>query len=217
MSRLALRRPVCGARPEVLARPWRDVDYCSVDFETTGLDLRRDSIVSYGAVTVRGGRVLGSSAVYALARPNREPSPSSVAVHTLRAVDCAEAPGDRETGHALSVLLEDKVLVAHAAWIETTLLKRYLAKVGRRLSPLVVDTAALARALDLAPHQGNAEPSLEWLAYQMRLPGYTPHHALGDAMTTAVVFVTLASRLAALQPSLTAGGLIRISDQQRRA
>jgi DNA polymerase III subunit epsilon len=217
MSRLTLRRPVCGATPEVLAQRWRDVDYCSVDFETTGLDLRRDSIVSYGAVTVRGGRVMGSSAVYALARPNREPSPSSVAIHTLRAVDCAEAPGDRETGHALSVLLEDKVLVAHAAWIETTLLKRYLAKVGRRPSPLVVDTAALARALDLAPYQGNAEPSLEWLAHQLRLPGYTPHHALGDAMTTAIVFVALASRLGVRQPDLTAADLIRFSDKYRRA
>ena len=217
MSRLTLRRPICGATPEVLVRPWREVDYCSVDLETTGLDLRRDSIVSYGAVTVRGGRVVGSSAVYALARPNREPSPSSVAVHTLRAVDCADAPGDRETGHALSALLEDKVLVAHAAWIETTLLKRYLAKVGRRLSPLVVDTAALARAVSLAPPEGNAEPSLEWLAYQLRLPCYTPHHALGDAMTTAIVFVALVSRLAALQPDLTAGDLFRVSEQYRRA
>jgi DNA polymerase-3 subunit epsilon len=216
MSRLALRRPVCGATPEVLARLWREVDYCSLDFETTGLDLKRDSIVSYGAVTVRGGRVLGSSAVYALARPNREPSPFSVAIHALRAVDCAEAPGDRETGHALSVLLEDKVLVAHAAWIETKLLKRYLAKAGRRLGPLAVDTAALARALDLAPHEGHSEPSLEWLAHQLRLPAYTPHHALGDAMTTAVLFVALASRLGAVQPDLSAGDLIRTSDQYRR-
>ena len=217
MSRLTLRRPVCGATPDVLPRPWRDVDYCSLDFETTGLDLRRDSIVSYGAVTVRSGRVLGSSAVYDLARPSREPSPSSVAVHALRAVDCAEAPGDRETGQALSALLENKILVAHAAWIETALLKRYLAKVGRRPSPLVVDTGALARALDLAPHEGNTEPSLEWLAYQLRLPAYTPHHALGDAMTTAVVFVALVSRLATGQADLSVGDLVRLTDKYQRA
>jgi DNA polymerase-3 subunit epsilon len=138
-------------------------------------------------------------------------------VHALRAVDCADAPGDRETGQALSALLEDKVLVAHAAWIETTLLKRYLAKAGRRLSPLVIDTAAMARALNLAPKEGNAEPGLEWLAYQLRLPGYTPHHALGDAMTTAVVFVALVSRLVAIQPDLTTGDLVRVSEQYRRA
>jgi DNA polymerase-3 subunit epsilon len=212
-----LRRPVCGATSEVLPRPWRDVDYCSLDFETTGLDLQRDSIVSYGAATVRGGRVLGNSAVYALARPSRAPSPSSVAVHALRAVDCAEAPGERETGYALSRVLDGKILLAHAAWIETTLLKRYLAKAGRRLSPLVVDTAALARALNLALHEGNAEPSLEWLAYQLRLPAYTPHHALGDAMTAAVVFVALASRLTAVQADLSVGDLVRLTKKYRRA
>ena len=28
---------------------WRDVAYCAIDVETTGLDLRRDSIVSLGS------------------------------------------------------------------------------------------------------------------------------------------------------------------------
>jgi DNA polymerase III subunit epsilon len=114
-------------------------------------------------------------------------------------------------------VLDGKILLAHAAWIETTLLKRYLAKAGRRLSPLVVDTAALARALNLALHEGNAEPSLEWLAYQLRLPAYTPHHALGDAMTAAVVFVALASRLTAVQADLSVGDLVRLTKKYRRA
>lgn len=207
------RRAVCGAPPAVLRRAWRYVDYCSLDLETTGLDLRRDSILSYGAVTVRDGRIRGSSAVYALARPECRVSPASTAVHTLREVDCASAPSDRETAKSLRAVLDGKVLVAHAAWIETSFLKRYLAKDGCRPGPLVLDTAALARAAGVAASSGNTEPSLEWLAAKMGLPVHTPHHALGDAMTTATVFVALVSALSRTAPQLTAGELLRLSRQ----
>ena len=38
------------------------------------------------------------------------------------------------------------------------------------------------------------EPSLELLARQLDLPVYAPHHALGDAVTTAAVFLALATK-----------------------
>jgi DNA polymerase III epsilon subunit-like protein len=55
--------------------------------------------------------------------------------------------------------------------------------------------AALARALGYA--QGSPrgrEPSLELLARQLALPVYEPHHALGDAVTTAAVFLAMATK-----------------------
>lgn len=190
---------------------WRAVDYCVLDFETTGLDLATDQIVSYGAVTVAGGRVRGDSTLYGLACPTRVSSPQAVAVHTLRAVDCAGAPGDQETAATLGRILDGKVLVAHAAWIETSFLTRYLALDRSRPGELVVDTAALARAAGLAPLASAAEPGLEWLSNRLGLPPYTPHHALGDAMTTAVVFTALAGRLEQTRPGLTVGALVDLS------
>lgn len=205
------RRKVCGAGPLVVGRDWRNVNYCAVDFELTGLDLHRDSILSYGAVTVRNGRIRGASAVYALARPVCEVSPASTQVHALRNVDCLDAPTARDTGQALQQILDGKILIAHAAWIETALLKRYLAPIGYRPGPLVVDTAALARAVGHAPSHDLAEPSLEWLAARLGLPAHTPHHALGDAMTTATVFIALVATLQRRNPRLTAGDLVGVS------
>lgn len=204
-------RRVCGAPNLVRSYPWRQADYCALDFETTGLSLAVDDIISYGAVTVSDGRVRGASAVYALACPRRRPSPAAVAVHTLRAMDCADAPGERETATAVEQVLSGKVLLAHAAWIETAFLTRYLALCGARPTALVVDTAALARAAGVAPANAAAEPGLEWLSHRLGLPPYTPHHALGDAMTTAVVFAALVSRLEVGRPRLTVGDLVDLS------
>src|SRR5687768_4088207 len=52
--RLRRRVPLPGPSPRT---PWREAEFCVVDLETTGLDLRRDDVVSYGAVIVRQARI----------------------------------------------------------------------------------------------------------------------------------------------------------------
>jgi DNA polymerase III subunit epsilon len=176
---------------------WRDAEYCAVDVETTGLDLWRDSVVSIGSACIRDGRIVCSENYYSLVRPACPVSPASVRIHSLRAADLAGSPAPHEVGRQIASRLAGRVLVAHAAWVERTFLTRLLRQAGMRFSSPVIDTAALARALRCAPGtQAGYEPSLELLARRLSLPAYAPHHALGDAVTTAVVFLALATRAA---------------------
>jgi DNA polymerase III subunit epsilon len=176
-------------------RGWREAEFVVVDLETTGLDLRRDEIISYGAVIVREGRVVAGSSVYGLVRPDRPISGASASVHGLLAADLAGAPGVDVCARRIADLLDGRVLVAHAAWVELAFLRRAFAPERIRLDGPVVDTAALAREVGLADPLAEAEPRLERLAGALRLPVHTPHHALGDAFTTAGVFLALVSRL----------------------
>jgi DNA polymerase III subunit epsilon len=172
---------------------WREVEFLVVDLETTGLDPRRDELLSFGAVVVAGGRLLAGSAEYGLARPQRPVPPSSTVVHTLRDADLAAAPPLSVATERLAGLLEGRLLVAHCAWVEREFLEPALAGIGRRLAGPHVDTAALARACDLAGPRG--EPELEGLARRLGLPVHGTHHALGDAVTTGTVLLALATRL----------------------
>jgi DNA polymerase-3 subunit epsilon len=173
--------------------PWREAELLVVDLETTGLDPRRDEILSFGAVVVSGGRLLAGSAAYGLARPTRPVPPSSTVVHALRDVDLAGAPPLTAAMQRLAELLEGRLLVAHSAWVELGFLAPALAGIGCRLAGPHVDTAALARACDLAGPRG--EPDLEGLAGRLGLPVHGTHHALGDALTTGTVLLALATRL----------------------
>jgi DNA polymerase III subunit epsilon len=185
-------------RAQPLVRPWREVEYIVVDLETTGLDLKRDAIVSYGAVVIRDGRIVVAENTYGLVRAGREMTPASTAVHTLRRVDIADAPPLSHAVAVLDTLLQNRILVAHAAWIEKAFLNRAFADHGATLRSPIIDTAALARADGIAPRGSRREPDLEWLAGEIGLPAVNPHHALGDAITTAHVFLALASRLGRL-------------------
>ncbi|MCX6429673.1 MAG: hypothetical protein NTX12_01640, partial [Actinobacteria bacterium] len=46
-----------------------------------------------------------------------------------------------------------------------------------------------------AAEMNGKEPSLESLARRMNLPVYSPHHALRAAMTTAIMFLALATEI----------------------
>jgi DNA polymerase-3 subunit epsilon len=116
-------------------------------------------------------------------------------IHCLRPADLENAPRVRDVGQEIARQLAGRIVVAHAAWIERAFLSRLLRQVGVRFAAPVIDTAALARALGYAqgiPH--GREPSLELLARQLALPVYAPHHALGDAVTTAAVFLAMATK-----------------------
>src|SRR3712207_81299 len=104
--------------------PWRDTEFCVLDLETTGLDLRRDGIVSYGVAIVDRARIPCGRVAYGQVRPTRPVSVASLTVHGLRAADLADAPPVDDAVDHLIDLLTNRVLVAHAAWVERAFLDR---------------------------------------------------------------------------------------------
>jgi DNA polymerase-3 subunit epsilon len=83
-----------------------------------------------------------------------------------------------------------------------------LRALGVQLVGPVIDTADLSRSAGVARAAPGREPSLEVVAATLGLDPHAPHHALGDALTTAEVFLVLATRLNAGAPR-TAGSLAR--------
>lgn len=190
---------------------WRQCNFLVIDLETTGLNLASDSIISYGAVPVTAGRVISSEGVYGLVHPDRPLSPASIQVHTLREADLRDAPPLSTAMENVSHLLSGRILVAHAAWVEDAFLRRGFEHIGRNSMPPMIDTAALARAAGIIPRNSEGEPDLEWLCTRLSLPVMDPHHALGDAMTTAGLFIALASKLDA-SGEHTARALLELSE-----
>lgn len=191
--------------------PWRDTRFCVVDIETTGLDTARDEIVSVGVVEVVDARI-SSNTFYEVARPARAISEESMCLHALTPQDLADAPPFAEVLTRLKAFLGGSVIVAHAAWVERAFLNRALRPLGERVPRDLVDTAALARAGGVVPVAlDGQEPSLEGLSRRLHLPVHTPHHALGDALTTAQILLVLASRLERERGSLLLEDLLRLS------
>ncbi len=208
--RLSLKRTESGGRGGEIdgvdrALPWRQAEWCAIDLELTGLS-RSDEIIAIGAVPVRDGALILGEAMYTLARPEHPPTHASVLVHKLRSADLSEAPPLDEAIDRLVEALSGRVPVFHTSMVERTFLGKELRRRGLKL-PDDVDTEVLGRVW--LRHRDGAAPAglpLARLAAVLGQPGEDPHHALGDALTTAKAFIALATHLDAESPQ-TVGSL----------
>jgi DNA polymerase III subunit epsilon len=165
-----------------------------VDLETTGFDPRSDEIISFAAIPVDGGRVRPGGLVTELLRPRRMPRPDTMRIHGLRAADLETAPTLEEALDRMLAALSGRTIVAHVARVEERFLNRAFRGHGVHLRGGAIDTARLAEAL-LGPSRGRDPLPLSAVATRLGLPIHRPHHADGDALTTAQVFIALAARL----------------------
>lgn len=199
--------------------PWREAGYCVLDLELSSLDRRQGEILSFGALPVDGGRVRLDGATLGLARPTRPLAHEAIRVHGLRAADLERAPALLEALDPLLAAMAGRVLVAHHATVEQAFLGAALREMGLRLRGPVIDTAVLARVW-VAERDGRLPPrlGLGGLARLCGLPVHSPHTAIGDALTTAQLFVVAATQLDARSPQ-TVGRLarahVRLADLER--
>jgi DNA polymerase III subunit epsilon len=196
--------------------PWREARYCVADLELSGLDPRRHEIISFGALPIDAGRVRLQGAASGLVRPTRPLAEEAIRVHGIRAADLADAPPLAEALDPLLHAMAGRVLVAHHAAIERAFLGAALRRLGVRLRAPVLDTAILARVW-LAERDGQLPErmTLAELARACGLPVHSPHTAIGDALTTAQLFIVAASQLDARRPETVgrlAGADTRLAD-----
>lgn len=201
--------------PQSQATPWREARFCVLDLELTGLDPAVDSIVSFAALQMTGGRLRLSDLTYQLIRPARMPEAETIRIHGLRRSDLVGAPTLSDVLDGLLEALTGTALVAHVASVEKSFLEAALQAHGLTLSNPVIDTAGLGAEL-LRRRGGSATEAfdLSSLARSLGLPVHRPHHADGDALTTGQVFLALASHLDALEPQ-TVGSLEQCGSRNR--
>lgn len=199
-----------------------EVRYTVIDTELTGLDERRDSIVSIGALHVVAGRIDLADRYYQEASPSAALTPSSIVLHGITP---EETRGRPEIGDLLQRFLAfcaGDILVGHFIEIDLQFLRKELAAAG--LPPLAnraLDTWALYDWLSSrAPHDDSPglprlhDPRLPELVQALGVPRSREHHALTDAFVTAQVFQRLLLKLPAWDVT-SLGHLLRIGDPRR--
>ena len=193
------RAPARAAPPRRARRfAWRDAEFVALDFETTGLDPATDHIVSFGTVPVRGGRVVLAEARYVEVAPPSWPSHRSVPIHQLRPADLASAPPITEARDQLDQALTGRFLVCWAAGVEAVFLDALFGGGARRWLRRSVDVLPMTTLLEHIQRGDRADLRLASVSRRYGVPVDRPHHALGDALMTAQLFLVIASKLESL-------------------
>jgi DNA polymerase-3 subunit epsilon len=196
------------AAPHRRARraPWRSTELVALDFEATGLDFQRDTIISFGAVPILQGRIDIGACHYQLVDPGEVgPSRESIVVHGLRPLDLEGAPSLESAKEALGSVIAGRFLVTWWAPVEAGFLDNLFGGGVRSWMRRAVDVRDLMIALEGS--EANSI-TLTQAADRNGVPVTNPHHALDDALVTAQLFLVMAAKLAA--QATTVAGLRRL-------
>ena len=171
-----------------------ELSFVVLDTETTGLRPEAgDRMVSLAGVRVSGMEVKRQQTFDALVHPGRSVPPASTRFHGITDDDLAGAPGLDVVLPAFLAFAGDAVLVGHEVAFDLEFLAPEVVRLG--LQPLmarpVLDTRLLSRSL----HGPAADHSLEAAARRLGVQVVGRHSALGDALTTAEIFVRLLALL----------------------
>ncbi|HEY3264597.1 MAG TPA: 3'-5' exonuclease, partial [Actinomycetota bacterium] len=130
------------------SRPWREVEFASLDFETTGLDRERDAVVSFGVVPVRGGRVVVREAVHQLVLSEVPASAESMRIHGILPKDLADAQPFPVAGQTLRLALAGRFVLAWFAGVEIGFLCRLYGGGRRSWVRRTIDVRQMAIELE---------------------------------------------------------------------
>ncbi|MDX1756208.1 MAG: 3'-5' exonuclease [Marinobacter sp.] len=175
--------------------PIGEVPMVAVDFETTGLDPDRHSIVSIGLVPFTLSRIHCRDARHWVVHPHLPLSQDSVTIHGITHSDIDHAPDLGEILTELLQALAGRIVVVHYREIERPFLNVALQwRLKEGITFPVIDTMAIEAHLHpkrrpnwLQRLKGERSVSIRLADSRTRynLPHYAPHHALTDALATA--------------------------------
>lgn len=175
--------------------PLNEVPFVALDFETTGLNPKKDAIVSIGLVPFDLQRIRCREARHWILNPHKPMAEESVVIHGITHSEVKAAPDLLLVLDDLLTALAGRVVVVHHRTIERGFLDRALkARLNEGIEFPVVDTMELEARLHRrkplglwARLRGKAPASIRLSDSRSRyhLPFYHPHHAQTDALATA--------------------------------
>jgi DNA polymerase III subunit epsilon len=166
----------------------------AIDCETTGLDPRRDDIVTVAAVHIRGARILAASRFEAIVRPAVKMNVEAIKIHHLREGDVAGGRTMEEVLPELLRFIGSRPLVGYYLEFDVAMIDKHarrLLGIGLPNRRIEVSGLYYERKYRDAPPSVRADLSFAAILADLGLPLLDQHDAFSDALMTAMMYVAL--------------------------
>jgi len=166
----------------------------SIDCETTGLNTRKDDIVTIAAIRIRGARILTSERFEAIVKPSVRLSPDAIKIHRLREQDVAEGRPIEEALPELLRFIGSRPLVGFYLEFDVAMLNRHMRRLlGIDLPNPQIEVSGTYYELKYGDAPPGTEVDLRFMSLlaDLGLPALDQHDATSDALMTAMMHLKL--------------------------
>ncbi|MGI9406446.1 MAG: DUF294 nucleotidyltransferase-like domain-containing protein, partial [Hyphomicrobiaceae bacterium] len=173
--------------------------------ETTGLDANSARIIQIGAVRLVLGNLRIGESFNELVNPAEPIPPESTAIHGIHDDDIREASTFVDVSKNLEAFTQNAVIIGHSVGYDLAILKHEYGRLKLKWErPRSLDTMVLAQIANPMLAEYSIEAVSNWLGVEVE----GRHTALGDALTTARIFLTLV-------PLLRSKGIRTLAEAER--
>ena len=183
--------------------PLSEYTFVVCDTELTGFSLRRDEIISIGAVKIVDLRIELNQTFHQYIRPRHLEHTDSTLIHRITPEQLRSMPAMDDVLPEFIRFCGDALIVGHHVTLDMNFLNRAARDVLHgTLSNPSIDTMRLAMGYKEAQFMGgqrlgnlSVSYNLVDLAREFGLPEFKPHDALDDALQTAYLFLYLVKKM----------------------
>jgi DNA polymerase-3 subunit epsilon len=168
-------------------------EYICFDVETTGLDTKKDDIISIGAVLIRDNKILTSKKFERFVKPESELTGESIKIHRIRGCDLEGAAKIDGVIDEFLEFIGNRRLVGYYLEFDMAMVNRYIKpRLGINLPNEQIEVSALYYdyKIEFIP-QGHVDLRFDTIMKELELPIMGKHDALNDAIMTAMIFIKL--------------------------
>jgi DNA polymerase III subunit epsilon len=174
----------------------QEAKYLVFDTELTGLSIKKDSIVSIGALKMHGGKIDLNETYYRVVDPRAKLTGQSVLIHGITPSEASECPKIEMLLPEFLDFCGNSIIVGHFVAIDLAFINKEMTKLfGFPLQNPAIDTRKVYQWIRkneeqfCSYHAGLSEKmDLLSLADKYAIPVNKAHHALDDAFVTAQLF-----------------------------
>ncbi|WP_299674632.1 3'-5' exonuclease [uncultured Dokdonia sp.] len=178
-------------------KPLAETRFVALDTETTGLDIKKDRILSIGAVGLKGNTIAVSDSLELYVAQDHYDS-KSTPIHGILKKGKVKKIEEAEAIQQTLAYIGTAIIIGHHIGFDIAVINKMLQRhhLGK-LKNKVIDTSTLYKKLQHPVNRMSMQQgySLDQLSEALKIPLYDRHTASGDAMITALAFIKISKRL----------------------
>ena len=168
-------------------------EYICLDCETSGLNPRKDEILSIGAVHIKGNKILMRKTFYLFVKPSKHIAEESIKIHQIRPIDLENGLDPQNAIYQLLDFIGSRPIVGYYIKFDVAIISKYTKKfIGTKLPNETIEVSSMYyKTIRKRSDYQFVDLRFDTILKKLDIPILGKHDALNDALMTAMIFLKL--------------------------
>ena len=168
-------------------------EYVCLDCETSGLNPKKDEILSIGAVHIKENKILMRKTFNIFLKPSKNINPESIKIHHIRPIDLENGINPQEGIYQLLEFIGSRPIVGYYIKFDVAIISRYTKEfLGIKLPNETIEVSSMYYKIrKKSADYEFIDLRFDTILKNLNIPSLGKHDALNDAIMTSMMFLKL--------------------------